>query len=84
MVASAAKAKHDVAVKPIKAIKNAAIVKAEAIVGLRSAEAALLNARRKAEVAIKSEQGASRRVTTAIGELIQNVQSSWQRQKSSH
>ena len=73
MVATAAKAKHDVAVKPIKAIKNAATVKAEAMVGLQSAGAALLNARRKAEVAIKAEQGASRRVT-AIEELIQNVQ----------
>ena len=73
VVATAAKAKHDVAVKPIKAIKNAATVKAEAMVGLQSAGAALLNARRKAEVAIKAEQGASRRVT-AIEELIQNVQ----------
>ena len=71
--ASAEKAKRDVETRPIKAIKSAATIQAEAIVGLQAADEALFTARRKAEAAINAEQGASKRIK-ALEELMASVQ----------
>lgn len=60
--ASAEKSKRDVETRPMKAIKSAATIQAEAIVGLQAADEALFTARRKAEAAINAEQGASKRI----------------------
>ena len=56
-----------------KAIKSAATIQAEAIVGLQAADEALFTARRKAEAAINAEQGASKRIK-ALEELMASVQ----------
>ena len=71
--ASAEKSKRDVETRPMKAIKSAATIQAEAIVGLQAADEALFTARRKAEAAINAEQGASKRVK-ALEELMASVQ----------